>query len=35
MVDAKDNLYGTTFRGGNLRCNTVQQGCGVVFQMTP
>jgi hypothetical protein len=35
MVDAKGNLYGTTFRGGNLPCNTVQQGCGVVFEMKP
>jgi len=35
MVDATGNLYGTTFRGGNLSCNTVQQGCGVVFEMTP
>lgn len=35
MVDAKGNLYGTTFRGGNLSCNQVQQGCGVVFEMKP
>jgi uncharacterized repeat protein (TIGR03803 family) len=35
MVDAKGNLYGTTFRGGNLGCNQVQQGCGVVFEMKP
>ena len=35
LVDAKGNLYGTTFRGGNLGCNTVQQGCGVVFEMKP
>jgi uncharacterized repeat protein (TIGR03803 family) len=35
MVGATGNLYGTTFRGGNLSCNTVQQGCGVVFEITP
>lgn len=35
MVDATGNLYGTTFRGGNLGCNTVQQGCGIVFEMKP
>ena len=35
MVDAKGNLYGTTFRGGNLSCNSVNQGCGVVFEMKP
>ena len=35
MVDAKGNLYGTTFRGGNLGCNQVQEGCGVVFEMKP
>jgi uncharacterized repeat protein (TIGR03803 family) len=28
MVGAKGNLYGTTFRGGNLSCNSIQQGCG-------
>ena len=35
IVDAKGNLYGTTFRGGNLSCNQVQEGCGVVFEMKP
>jgi uncharacterized repeat protein (TIGR03803 family) len=35
MVDAKGNLYGTAFRGGNLGCNQVQQGCGVVFEIKP
>jgi uncharacterized repeat protein (TIGR03803 family) len=35
MVDATGNLYGTTFRGGNLSCNSVNQGCGVVFEMKP
>ena len=35
MIGADGNLYGTTFRGGNLGCNTVNQGCGVVFEMKP
>jgi uncharacterized repeat protein (TIGR03803 family) len=35
MIGSDNNLYGTTFRGGNLSCDTVQQGCGVVFEMTP
>jgi hypothetical protein len=28
--DSKGNLYGTTYSGGDARCN-----CGVAFQMTP
>jgi uncharacterized repeat protein (TIGR03803 family) len=30
IVDAFGNLYGTTFTGGNAKCN-----CGVVFVLTP
>jgi uncharacterized repeat protein (TIGR03803 family) len=32
--DAKGNLYGTTFSGGDLSCGK-GQGCGVVFKLTP
>jgi uncharacterized repeat protein (TIGR03803 family) len=31
--DQAGNLYGTTYNGGNLLCNTA--GCGVVFKLTP
>jgi uncharacterized repeat protein (TIGR03803 family) len=34
IKDAKGNLYGTTFWGGNLSCNS-GNGCGVVFKLTP
>jgi uncharacterized repeat protein (TIGR03803 family) len=34
LVD-QGTLYGVTFRGGNLSCNSVQEGCGVVFEMKP
>ena len=30
IVDASENVYGTTFNGGNANCN-----CGVVFDITP
>jgi uncharacterized repeat protein (TIGR03803 family) len=32
--DARGNLYGTTFYGGDLSCGQ-GQGCGVVFKLTP
>lgn len=32
--DPAGNLYGTTSRGGDLRCNH-PNGCGVVFKITP
>jgi uncharacterized repeat protein (TIGR03803 family) len=35
MIGSDNNLYGTTFRGGNLGCNTVNEGCGVIFEMKP
>lgn len=31
--DAKGNLYGTTFTGGDLNCDP--QGCGTVFKLEP
>jgi uncharacterized repeat protein (TIGR03803 family) len=31
LFDAKGNLYGTTFYGGDARCTN---GCGVVFKLT-
>ena len=35
--DAKGNLYGTTFWGGDRSCNVgvSGSGCGVVFKLTP
>jgi uncharacterized repeat protein (TIGR03803 family) len=30
IVDASGNLYGSTFTGGNAKCN-----CGVIFDITP
>ena len=30
IVDAAGNIYGSTFTGGNAKCN-----CGVVFALTP
>ncbi len=33
-MDAKGNLYGTTFYGGDLKCGS-GQGCGVVFKVDP
>jgi uncharacterized repeat protein (TIGR03803 family) len=34
VLDAQGNLYGTTFRGGNLACpGTNGYGCGTVFKL--
>jgi len=33
-LDAKGDLFGTTFDGGNLACNS-GYGCGTVFELTP
>ncbi len=33
--DAKGSLYGTTAAGGDPNCAFSQQGCGVVFELTP
>lgn len=33
--DSAGNLYGTTSGGGNIGCNYVAVGCGVVFKVTP
>jgi uncharacterized repeat protein (TIGR03803 family) len=35
IMDASGNLYGTTTVGGDLSCDTLQGGCGVVFELTP
>jgi uncharacterized repeat protein (TIGR03803 family) len=34
VLDSADNLYGTTFEGGNLAACT-GSGCGVVFELLP
>jgi uncharacterized repeat protein (TIGR03803 family) len=34
VMDKLSNLYGTTFYGGNLGCNS-GYGCGTVFKVTP
>ncbi len=34
ILDQKGNLYGTTFAGGDLKCNP-SFGCGAVFQLVP
>ncbi len=33
VFDQSGNLFGATFRGGNLSCNTINQGCGVAFEI--
>jgi hypothetical protein len=33
--DSAGNLYGTTYRGGNLSGGCLGTGCGTVFQLTP
>jgi uncharacterized repeat protein (TIGR03803 family) len=33
VVDARGNIYGTTYGGGNAGCNFA--GCGTVFQLSP
>ena len=33
--DSSGNLYGTTSGGGNIGCNYIAIGCGVVFKVTP
>ena len=33
-LDAKGDLFGTTYDGGNLACNA-PTGCGTVFKLTP
>jgi uncharacterized repeat protein (TIGR03803 family) len=35
VFDSAGNLYGTTSGGGNTVCNYFEQGCGVVFQLSP
>jgi uncharacterized repeat protein (TIGR03803 family) len=33
--DTAGNLYGATYQGGDLKCNTFTPGCGVVFKLSP
>jgi uncharacterized repeat protein (TIGR03803 family) len=35
LLDGSGNLFGTTFYGGNDRCNQGIAGCGVVFELSP
>ena len=37
LIDGKGNLYGTTYAGGDSKCNgsSYVTGCGVVFEVTP
>lgn len=36
LFDSKNNLYGTTYAGGDLSCsNQNSLGCGVIFRLTP
>jgi len=35
IFDAVGNLYGTAFLGGSRNCNNFEDGCGVVFEMSP
>jgi uncharacterized repeat protein (TIGR03803 family) len=34
IMDARGNLYGTTFYGGDLSCGQNGQGCGTVFKLS-
>jgi uncharacterized repeat protein (TIGR03803 family) len=35
IADSADNIYGTTYEGGNVNCPYVSVGCGVVFKLDP
>jgi len=35
IQDAKGNLYGTTYYGGDVSCGGHGLGCGVVFKLRP
>ena len=36
LVQGPDgNFYGTTYEGGDVRCNNSDMGCGTVFRITP
>ena len=35
VLDSSDNIYGTTMSGGTGRCYYYQQGCGIVYKLTP
>jgi uncharacterized repeat protein (TIGR03803 family) len=33
VLDSQGNLYGTAFSGGDLTCNTEDEGCGTAFKL--
>jgi uncharacterized repeat protein (TIGR03803 family) len=35
VIDQNGNLYGTTPQWGELECNGISDGCGVVFELSP
>jgi uncharacterized repeat protein (TIGR03803 family) len=35
ILDSRNNLYGTTEEGGDLKCQPKHGGCGVVFKINP
>lgn len=35
VLDSLGNIYGTTIAGGTGRCYYYQQGCGIVYKLTP
>lgn len=35
VVDSAGNLYGTTYAGGAIECETSFGGCGTVFELSP
>jgi uncharacterized repeat protein (TIGR03803 family) len=35
VADASGNVYGTTYVGGDASCGYKNEGCGVVFKLTP
>jgi uncharacterized repeat protein (TIGR03803 family) len=35
LTAIKQTLYGTTQNGGDIGCNAYEQGCGIVFSITP
>jgi uncharacterized repeat protein (TIGR03803 family) len=35
ILDSRNNLYGATLEGGDLKCEPKYGGCGVVFEIVP
>ena len=35
IQDGSGNLYGTAWVGGDLSCDILRTGCGVVFELVP